>query len=1518
MQQLTDRFRPVVGPVSERPASPFQAFDRILRRPCMVKFASVRSAGVEDLRAEGRLLAELEHPGLVDLLGEFDEATVPWSSDPVAGLVTGWVDGDPFVEGLASANLDERIAAFLELAGVVAYLHRCGVLHLDLKPDNALWAGDRVVLLDLGSARPLDVGPGQAGGTLGYASPEVLAGQAASVGSDIYSLGVILYQLLVGAPPHGPLDGQDLRRATLSGEVVNPRLVSREVSRDHARLLMDMLALQVSGRPGSLAEVVERLSPASTPASMRLGLPPFVGRVDECAQLTSLLEQPGGRRIDLVGPPGSGRTRLVRRVLSSKGLSARLGTLDLSGVAAPMRAIDALLNLTGNSLPDLAQTTAWQRKAQELLADDAQDRVLFLGRREQRRPDELLRLDSLEVSLVEAGARVIWACTESDQPEAHQISLGGLELEATSRLAQFYGISSSAVVRELRSRTGSWPAGLVQQLQPRTISPRRGPGDGIDGLVALLPAGVSALARSLLPPILQQRLSELEADGRAAVAADGRLYVSQALEAPAADPQLTAALLDGIEAVGLDQEPLWFGLLAARLGRVPLALERFAEARSGGQREDYLELCERLSSAGHRPATRALADLLVEDGALDAAEALLRGLEDRSADEDLQLLRVLSFAGRREAALEVCDDLLKRGPSVELWTRRANLLVELGHLEEAEDACVQAAEVAGGWNHPRIIFAGIKAALARLDSQQEPRAIDQLVAQIEASRREGTLTSGTLSAAGRLYSRLGRLAEGARILDEAAGLADQENQRVAAAGIRLNAGGAWLRLGKGNEARQRFEVALDIALEIGNQKLEVRLRYSLAELELRSGRLPDAERHISAFEELTRTVSLPGAAARHADLQARWLLAKGRPKAALEVIEGIDEKMPTDLEASVGLHKAMALLELELPEQALPVLEGLPRTSNEAQTALAATLEGRAHIAIGRSRLAGARRLVPDKVDPMVVEEYGSVLLGAAGEDLDPASFRGRREDLDRAASMLRDEQAARAATLRDRLLDGPGAALEGIVALTETMHDPKAFPEAMARLVSEALGAYRVLIMVRIPGLGQQVSYTELSGAEAAGISGEVLGRIREPDDYWLAHNAFADPRLRASSQTVKTFKLKSLLAVAIPHGDKAVGALYVDDLHRANRFGDEDIAMLRRLAKAIGRALPLLSASGRRPVLEEPTDMFGVLLSDEKRIDDMDYAVSMLEGQDQTNLLVTGPTGAGKSIFAERIATEVLELNGVVRAVLRQGDPDKLISNLMGTRKGEFTSAVERSGAIERCLKEGKALFLDEVQNLDEAGQHILLPLLELPQRHVANLTGATERLRQPLHVILGTNADVDRGGWREFFREDLWYRMNQVRVHLPSLAERGPEAVYRYLADMLAKRGVGPPEQVFETSALHRVTHWSWPGNFRRLETFTQRAAHLHKTQKRVVRVDDLVRLELVDEGEGELTNMAQVSLEQVQVEHVLSILAKHGWVQLPAARELGMTAPTLSRFLRRHGLSKDVSENRRQSRAALANK
>ncbi len=609
------------------------------------------------------------------------------------------------------------------------------------------------------------------------------------------------------------------------------------------------------------------------------------------------------------------------------------------------------------------------------------------------------------------------------------------------------------------------------------------------------------------------------------------------------------------------------------------------------------------------------------------------------------------------------------------------------------------------------------------------------------------------------------------------------------------------------------------------------------------------------------------------------------------------------------LH-ARALLALDRPQEALSVLDTLSEDPSPSVECQLEALRGLCHVALGRQALQTARALVPDSVPELDQSRFGAVLLATAGEGLDPASFPERRADLDRAATLLRGRSAGRAASLRDRVLASPGAALARIVELTEALPDPQAFPEALASLVAEALGAHRVLITLRLPGLGRQTSFRELSGNEVAGITAEVMRRIRRPEDTWVATDAFADPALREASATVRTFEIKSLVAVAIPQHDQAIGALYVDDLHRAHRFGEDTVALLQRLACAVGRVIGWESDPGGPGELLEPVDVHGVLLSRRDRVAALQDGVTLIDSRRGDNVLISGPTGAGKTWLARRLAMDVLGCTGLEEVVLTRGDSALLVTALAGTKRGDFTGALTRAGAIRQALQQGRALFLDEVQNLDDEGQQVLLPLLELPERRFSGVAGPAAPLGGKLHVILGTNAQVSAGAWQEHFREDLWYRMARNHLVLPPLGERGREAIYRYLGTMLEDEGLGSPEEVFTTAALHRLGGLTWPGNLRELRNCSRRAAQLYRLRERPLGEGDLPRCGLTSPQPARGTD-GRPALDAAQREAVLAALERAAWVQAEAARDLGITKWKLLRMLKTWGLQ-EVVRARREAR------
>ncbi len=251
---------------------------------------------------ERDLLATLEHPGIARLYDAgVTPAGRPW-------LAMEWVDGRPIDEHCRQQDLgiDERLRLFLQVAEAVAHAHARLIVHRDLKPANVLVGTQgRVVLLDFGVAKLLaDPRPGaeltQRGGrvlTPAYASPEQVAGAPLGVASDVYSLGVLLFELLAGDRPYRPecRSGAALEEAVLAADVgrASEHAAAAGAGRASVRRLRgdldNILAKALQREPGQRYSSVEAfaadvqrhlqgLPVAARPASRRLRLRKFVGR----------------------------------------------------------------------------------------------------------------------------------------------------------------------------------------------------------------------------------------------------------------------------------------------------------------------------------------------------------------------------------------------------------------------------------------------------------------------------------------------------------------------------------------------------------------------------------------------------------------------------------------------------------------------------------------------------------------------------------------------------------------------------------------------------------------------------------------------------------------------------------------------------------------------------------------------------------------------------------------------------------------------------------------------------------------------------------------------------------------------------------------------------------------------------------------------------------------------------------------------------------------------------------------
>jgi predicted ATPase/serine/threonine protein kinase len=293
---------------------------------------------VRRFEQEARAASSLNHPNIVTIydIGEIDDRRF-LAMEFVDGQSLATMTGQPMDVGSAA-----RIGA--QLARALSVAHAAGIVHRDLKPENVIVRADGYVkLLDFGLARLLSVSRDAGGttavdsspsvilGTPRYMSPEQARGETAGSASDVFSLGVVLYELVTGTHPFESETTLGTLHAITSRPTPPPREGRPVMPARFERLLTRMLDKQAAARPAA-EDVVSELTaltpvvpgsvyvepPVRTGETRRHGLPPqrtpLLGRANELALVTGMLLDPAIRLMTLTGPGGTGKTRLAVQV----------------------------------------------------------------------------------------------------------------------------------------------------------------------------------------------------------------------------------------------------------------------------------------------------------------------------------------------------------------------------------------------------------------------------------------------------------------------------------------------------------------------------------------------------------------------------------------------------------------------------------------------------------------------------------------------------------------------------------------------------------------------------------------------------------------------------------------------------------------------------------------------------------------------------------------------------------------------------------------------------------------------------------------------------------------------------------------------------------------------------------------------------------------------------------------------------------------------------------------------------
>ena len=309
---------------------------------------------------------------------------------------------------------------------------------------------------------------------------------------------------------------------------------------------------------------------------------------------------------------------------------------------------------------------------------------------------------------------------------------------------------------------------------------------------------------------------------------------------------------------------------------------------------------------------------------------------------------------------------------------------------------------------------------------------------------------------------------------------------------------------------------------------------------------------------------------------------------------------------------------------------------------------------------------------------------------------------------------------------------------------------------------------------------------------------------------------------------------------------------------------------------------------------------------------------------VMITGESGSGKELVACAIHNYSARSNKSFLAINCAAIPDNLLeSELFGHEKGAFTGAhSQRVGRFEQCNK--GTLFLDEIGEMPLQVQSKILRVL---QEGEFSRVGGNETLKTDVRIVCATNKNLEEEVSKRTFREDLFYRLNVVRIQIPPLRKRTEDVklLAEYFLQKIANHKHAPPLKLSE-EALRVMEAYPWPGNVRELENTLQRAAvmstadillpkdiplgaadpdNLGKEDRSEVNLMPLERaIEVLFQAASQDNELPL--LPWIEREFTLRAMQKTGDNQVRAAKLLGITRATLRKRLDRNSGSEDEEE------------
>lgn len=344
----------------------------------------------------------------------------------------------------------------------------------------------------------------------------------------------------------------------------------------------------------------------------------------------------------------------------------------------------------------------------------------------------------------------------------------------------------------------------------------------------------------------------------------------------------------------------------------------------------------------------------------------------------------------------------------------------------------------------------------------------------------------------------------------------------------------------------------------------------------------------------------------------------------------------------------------------------------------------------------------------------------------------------------------------------------------------------------------------------------------------------------------------------------VRSLLCAPLVKEDRNLGFIYLDRLKDTAPFNESDRSFLNTLLPLFTEIINIFQErKSQREIIEKlqestlNSNQDGFVFASEE----MKKCIDLASRYSKTDapVIITGETGTGKELMAKYIHNNSLRKEKPYRAVNCGAIPENLIeSELFGYEKGAFTGAEKRKIGLFEAVN-GGTVFLDEIGDLPFQLQ---VKLLRVLQESEITRVGGNETIPIDVRMITATHKNLSDEIQNQKFRQDLYYRLNVLNLHLPPLKERGGDLLL--LAEFFIMRysaQYGFERKSLSADARNKILSYNWPGNIRELQNVIQKACILGKDRQ--IQKED-ISFSSESDGSIILNHQEQQSLKEVRKE------------------------------------------------------